>query len=126
MAVGPGRTFRPAGDLRVKCRLGATRRLRPPCTRPIKSASTKKWSVTVGTCSTCGSPVRSTHAIDDRLVAPGATTAVLPEPLGERTLLNWFTGPNAPCDTSMLVIAWYVASVTMSGRPYTYAFSPTA
>jgi len=27
------------------------------------------------------------------LVAPGATTAVLPDPLGERTLLNWFTGP---------------------------------
>ena len=82
-------------------------------------ASTKKWPVTSGTWSTCGPSERSSQAIDDRLVAPGATTVVLLELLGERTLLNWLTGPKAPCETPTLVIVRNVASVVMRGSPYT-------
>jgi hypothetical protein len=62
--------------------------------------------------------------MDERLVAPGATTAVLLAVLGERTLLNWLTGPKAPWVTLTLVIVWNVAFVISSGSPYVYASRP--
>ena len=55
--------------------------------------------------------------MDERLVAPGATTAVLLAVLAERTLLNWLTGPYAPCETLTLVMVSKVAFVVSSGSP---------
>ncbi len=74
--------------------------------------------MTFGTCRTWAPAVRSSHAIDDRLLAPGATTAVLDAVLALRTLLTWLTGPYAPWGTFVLVMVRKVWFVVSSGRPY--------
>ena len=62
--------------------------------------------------------LRSSQAMEESALAPGATTALLVGSLGVRTWLNWFTGPNPlPPETLTLVMVRNVLLVSSSGNP---------